>query len=106
MSIPVRTITSFRTTFNPFSPISRPCRLFLNLLRTPTTTPGSSPNYIDIKVTQLPRASTQHPEMTVGFKDGREMTFDVGKRKLKIGDVVEEVARVGRVIEREQSLKN
>lgn len=42
----------------------------------------------------------------MGFKDGREMTFDVGKRKLKIGDVVEEVARVGRVIEREQSLKN
>lgn len=34
------------------------------------------------------------------------MKFEVGKRKLKIGDVVEEVARVGRVIEREQSLKN
>lgn len=106
MSIPVRTITSFRTTYNPFSPLSRPCRLFLNLLRTPSTTPTSSPNYIDIQVKQLPRDSTQLPEMTVGFKGGKEMTLEVGKRNMKIGDAIEEVARVGRVIERDQTLKN
>lgn len=106
MSVPVRTITSFRTTFNPFSPISRPCRLFLNLIRQPSTISASSPNYIDIKVTQLPRNSTQLPEMTIGFKGGKEIQLDVGKREMKIGDVIEEIARVGRVIEREQTLKS
>ena len=46
------------------------------------------------------------PEMTVGFKGGKEMTLEVGKRNMKIGDAIEEVARVGRVIERDQTLKN
>ena len=105
MPIPISTITTFRTTFNPFTAASRPCRLFLTLLRTPTTVPTSSPTHIDIKVTQLPRNSTQPPVMTVGFKGGKELTLEVGKRGLKIGDVVEEVSRVGRALEREASLK-
>ncbi|KAJ5768526.1 hypothetical protein N7533_001109 [Penicillium manginii] len=105
MPIPLSTITTFRTTFNPFSQASRPCRLFLSLLRTPGTTSTSSPSHIDIKVTQLPRNSTQQPVMTVGFKGGKEVTLEVGKRGLKIGDVVEEVSRVGRFLEREASLK-
>lgn len=105
MSIPLSTITSFRTTFNPFTHASRPCRLFLSLLRTPGTTPTSSPTHIDIKVKQLPRNSTEQPVMTVGFKGGKELTLEVGKRGLKIGDVVEEVSRVGRFLEREASLK-
>ncbi|OQE29788.1 hypothetical protein PENSTE_c002G09003 [Penicillium steckii] len=105
MSIPLSTIASLRTTFNPFTHASRPCRLFLSLLRTPNTTPTSSPNHIDIKVKQLPRASTQQPVMTVGFKGGKELTLEVGKRGLKIGDVVEEVSRVARFLEREASLK-
>lgn len=33
------------------------------------------------------------------------MKLEVGKRQMKIGDVVEEIARVGRAIEREESLK-
>ena len=105
MTVPVATITSFRTTFNPFSQASRPCRLFLSLLRTPNTTPTSSPNHIDIKVNQLPRNSTQQPVMTIGFKGGKEITLEVGKRGLKIGDVIEEVSRIGRALEREASLK-
>jgi large subunit ribosomal protein L53 len=105
MTIPLQTITSFRTAFSPFSPLSRPCRLILNILQNPTTVSGSSPTHIDIQVTQLPRNSTQLPEMTIGFKGGREMKLEVGKRKMKIGDVIDEIARVGRVIEREQSLK-
>lgn len=44
--------------------------------------------------------------MTVGFKGGKELTLDVGKRGLKIGDVIEEVSRVGRALQREASLKN
>lgn len=77
----------------------------LSLIRTPNTTPTSKPTHIDVQVKQLPRASTQLPEMTLGFKGGREVTLEVGKKKLKIGDVVEEVARVGRIVEREESLK-
>lgn len=104
MPIPIQTITTFRATINPFSRQSRACRLFLSLLRNPSTTPASSPTHIDIKVTQLPRNSTQSPEMTVGFRGGKELKLEVGKRQMKIGDVVEEVARVGRVVEREASL--
>lgn len=44
--------------------------------------------------------------MTVGFKGGKELTLDVGQRGLKIGDVIEEVSRVGRALQREASLKN
>lgn len=44
--------------------------------------------------------------MTVGFKGGKELLLEVGKRGLKIGDVVDEVARVARILEREASLKN
>ncbi|KAI9927760.1 hypothetical protein ASPWEDRAFT_552246 [Aspergillus wentii DTO 134E9] len=106
MTIPLQTITSFRTTFNPFMRASRPCRLFLSLIRNPSTTSTSSPTHIDVKVTQLPRNSTQLPEMTIGFKGGKEVKLEVGKRQLKIGDVIEEVARVGRGIEREQTLKD
>ncbi|GKZ17128.1 mitochondrial 54S ribosomal mL53 protein [Aspergillus vadensis CBS 113365] len=106
MTIPLSTISTFRTTFNPFLRSARPCRLILSLLRNPTTTPTSSPGHIDIKVTQLPRSSTQEPELTIGFKNGKELKIEVGKRQMKIGDVVEEIARVGRAIEREEALKS
>lgn len=105
MSLPLHTITTFRATFNPFTHSSRPCRLLLSLLRTPATSSPASPTHIDIKVTQLPRTSTQQPVMTVGFKGGKEVTLEVGKRGMKIGDVVEEISRVGRALEREASLK-
>ncbi|KAI9045581.1 mitochondrial 54S ribosomal mL53 protein [Aspergillus affinis] len=105
MTIPVQTIASLQTTFNPFRASSRPCRLLLSLLRNPSTTPTGSPTHVNIKVNQLPRLSTQEPEILVGFKGGKEVKIEVGKRKMKIGDVVEELARVGRAIEREESLK-
>ncbi|KAJ9294961.1 hypothetical protein DTO271G3_6523 [Paecilomyces variotii] len=105
MTIPLQTITSFRTTFSPFSPLSRPCRLLLALIQNPTTAPASSASHIDIKVKQLPRNSTELPEMTVGFKGGKEIKLEVGKRKMKVGDVIEEIARVARGVEREESLK-
>ncbi|KAL4897691.1 39S ribosomal protein L53/MRP-L53-domain-containing protein [Aspergillus ambiguus] len=105
MTIPLATITSFRTSFNPFARSARPCRLLLSLLRNPSTAPASSPTHIDIKVTQLPRTSTKEPEVVIGFKGGKELKIEVGKRQMKIGDVVEEIARVGRTIEREETLK-
>src|SRR5690348_1699096 len=105
MTIPLQTITSFRATYNPFSKLSRPCRLMLSLIRTPNTISPSKPTYIDVQVKLLPRTSTQLPEMTVGFKGGKEVKLEVGKHGMKIGDVVEEIARIGRVVEREESLK-
>ncbi|KAE8548759.1 hypothetical protein EYB25_009140 [Talaromyces marneffei] len=105
MTIPVSTITSFRTAFSPFSPLGRPCRILLNLLQNPSTAPTSSATHIDIKVSHLPRNSTQLPECTIGFKGGKEIKLEIGKRNMKIGDVLDEIARVGRVVEREQSLK-
>jgi large subunit ribosomal protein L53 len=44
--------------------------------------------------------------MTIGFKGGKEIKLEVGKQQMKIGDVLDEIARVGRVVEREQSLKS
>lgn len=43
--------------------------------------------------------------MTVGFRGGKEVKIEVGKKQMKIGDVIEELARVGRGIEREETLK-
>jgi large subunit ribosomal protein L53 len=43
--------------------------------------------------------------MTIEFKGGKKIQLEVGKRKMKIGDVIEEVSRVGRIVEREESLK-
>jgi len=43
--------------------------------------------------------------MTIGFKGGKEIKLEVGKREMKIDDIIDEVARVGRVVERELSLK-
>lgn len=106
MPLPLSTITSLRTSFSPFSRLSRPCRIFLSLLQTPTTAPASSASHIDIKVKHLPRDSKELPEMTVGFRGGNELKLEVGKLGLTVGDVVEEVARVGRRVRREESLKS
>lgn len=43
--------------------------------------------------------------MMVGFRGGKEVKIEVGKKQMKIGDVIEELARVGRSIEREETLK-
>ena len=106
MSPALRTVTTFRATINPFSRYSHACRIFLSILRTPATTPANSPTHIDIKVTRLPRNSTQPAEMTVGFRGGKELRLEVEKKGMKIGDVVEEVERVARAIQREESLNN
>ncbi|OAX79759.1 hypothetical protein ACJ72_05924 [Emergomyces africanus] len=105
MSIPLHTITSLRTTFSPFSRLSKPCRLFVSLLQNPATASPASPSHIKIDITHLPRGSKQLPEMTVGFKGGKELRLEVGKLGLGVKDVVEEVGRVGRVLAKEASLK-
>ncbi|WEW59974.1 hypothetical protein PRK78_005456 [Emydomyces testavorans] len=103
MPIPLSTISSFRASFSPFSPLSKPCRLILSLLQTPTTAPVSSASHIQVSVTKLPRNSPQLPEMTIGFRNGKELKLEVGKNRMKIDDILEELGRVGRVIEREET---
>ncbi|EEH37737.1 hypothetical protein PAAG_00658 [Paracoccidioides lutzii Pb01] len=105
MSIPLHTITSLRTTFSPFNPFSKPCRLFISLLQNPSTANPASPSHINIDITQLPRGSKQLPEMTVGFKGGKELRLEVGRLKMGFKDVVEEVGRIGRLLAKEESLK-
>lgn len=39
------------------------------------------------------------------FRGGKELKLEIGKRQMKIGDVVEEVSRVARGVQREESLK-
>ncbi|PGH05463.1 hypothetical protein GX51_02987 [Blastomyces parvus] len=103
--IPLHTITSLRTAFSPFSPLSKPCRLFVSLLQNPSTSSPASPTHIKIDIKHLPRDSKQLPEMTVGFKGGKELRLEVGRLGLGVRDVVEEVGRVGRVLAKEASLK-
>ena len=105
MPLPLAAITSFRASINPFSPLSKPCRQFLNLLQTPMTASPSSAAHIQIKIERLARDSPKLPEMTVGFKNGQELRLEIGKNKICINDALEEVSRIGRGIAREESLK-
>lgn len=105
MALPTSAISSLRATFSPYSPLAKPCRLFLSLLQKPTTTPAASAKHISITVKRLPRDTKQLPEMTIGFKNGKELKLEVGKLRMSVADVIEEVGREGRVIEREASLK-
>ncbi|PGH14898.1 hypothetical protein AJ79_02761 [Helicocarpus griseus UAMH5409] len=106
MSLPLHTITHLRTSFSPFTRSGKPCRLFVSLLQNPATVSPASPSHIKIDIKHLPRNSKELPEMTVGFKGGKELRLEVGKLGLGVRDVVEEVGRVGRVLAKEESLKN
>jgi hypothetical protein len=44
--------------------------------------------------------------MTVGFRNGKELKLEVGRLNMSVHDAVEEVARIGRVIAREDALKS
>lgn len=109
MPLPLATITHIRTSFSPFHRAARTCRLVLSLLQTPSTTNPSSPSHIEIAAQRLPRAAASNtavqPEIVVGFKSKEEVKFEVGRLGLKAKDVVEEISRIGRKIEREESLK-
>lgn len=79
----------------------------LALFQTPSTTNPSTPSHIQIEARRLPRAAAAsvQPEIVVGFKSKEEVKFEVGRLGLKTNDVVEEISRIGRKIEREESLK-
>ncbi|KAI9695630.1 MAG: 39S ribosomal protein L44, mitochondrial [Bogoriella megaspora] len=91
-----RFLTSVRTSFNPFCATARTARSFLALL------PPNARKDMKIEIKTLPRASQDPASLAVSFKDGKEMNLDLAK--LKIKDVMEEVDRHSRMLNRQEEL--
>jgi len=56
-----------------------------------------------INTTLLPRQNREGSSLSLKFKDGKEMKLDT--EKLKIADVIEEVDRHSRLLNRQADLK-
>ena len=91
-----RFLTSVTTTFSPFHPTARTARLFLSYL------PPSAHSSIVVKTTLLPKTSNQTATLSLTFKDGKEMDFDL--EKVGVREVLEEVQRHGRGLGRKEEL--
>ncbi|ERF72254.1 hypothetical protein EPUS_02141 [Endocarpon pusillum Z07020] len=106
-------LTSLSTTLSPFSPHGKVPRLVLTLL------PADARSRIAIKTTLLPRSSalTSPATLELGFKDGKKMQWrwepkrrlkehEEGQRQeaAKLKDVVEEVERHWRGLNRKEEL--
>ena len=91
-----RFLTSITTTFSPFQPTSRTARLFLSYL------PPSAHSSVAVKTTLLPRTSTQPATLSLTFKDGKVLDFDLEKAGIR--EVLEEVRRHGRGLGRKEEL--
>jgi large subunit ribosomal protein L53 len=92
-----RFLTDVRVTFNPFSPRSKPARLFLSLIPS-----DARANGMKIEHKMLPRTSKEVATLGVKFKDGKEMNLDLSK--MRITDVMEEVDRHSRTLARKEEL--
>lgn len=92
-----RFLTDVRVTFNPFSPRSKPARLFLSLIP-----PNARESGMKIESKMLPRTSKEPASLGVKFKDGKEMTLDLST--MRITQVVEEVDRHSRTLARKEEL--
>ncbi|KAL9136383.1 MAG: hypothetical protein Q9175_002400 [Cornicularia normoerica] len=89
-------ITEVTTRFNPFTKPSKTCRVFLAHL------PANARTTIKINTTVLKRDSQEPSFLKLKFRDGKEMQLDT--EKLKINDVVEEVDRHSRILNRQADL--
>ncbi|KAH7026514.1 39S ribosomal protein L53/MRP-L53-domain-containing protein [Microdochium trichocladiopsis] len=92
-----RFITEVNTKFNPFSAASRATRLFLSALP-----PQARAQGMVINTTLLPRGATDPASLSVKFKDGKELKLD--SEKLGIKDIIEEVERHSRSLQKQASL--
>lgn len=92
-----RFLTDVRVTFNPFSPRSKPARLFLSLIP-----PDARSDGMKIESKMLPRHSKEPATLGVKFKDGKEMNLDL--TNMRIPQVVEEVDRHSRSLARKEEL--
>ena len=113
-------LTTLTTTFSPFSACARVPRLLLTLL------PANAHHRIRITQKVLPRLPAGQPapsaSLELGFKDGKVLTYrweegDLRKRRrgeveggkkvqkaVKVADIVEEVDRHERMLERREEL--
>ena len=104
-------ITSLKTAFNPFQATSKVPRLFLNLL------PAEAHKSIKISAKQFPRTSTAPAVLELGLKDGKTLKYSWDADALKstastqqkvkrtsLQDIVEEVNRHARVLDRKAEL--
>ncbi|KAI4127786.1 MAG: hypothetical protein LQ347_004450 [Umbilicaria vellea] len=89
-------ITDVSTKFNPFSKRGKTCRIFLAHL------PASARRTMKINIIILPRTSREGSTLRLKFKDGKEMQLDT--QKLSINDVMEEVDRHTRMLNRQADL--
>ena len=104
-------LTTLKTAFNPFQVNSRVPRLFLNLL------PPAAHKTIKVTTAQLPRSSTAPATLEIGLKDGKTMSYSwatetapatEGKaqkvKRVSLQDIVEEVNRHARALDRKEEL--
>ncbi|KAF2253488.1 hypothetical protein BU26DRAFT_420131 [Trematosphaeria pertusa] len=92
-----RFLTDVRVKFNPFSPRSKPARLFLSLIP-----PNARADGMKVETQMLPRTSKEPSTLGVKFKDGKEMNLDLDK--MRITEVMEEVDRHSRLLARKEEL--
>ncbi|MCJ1242947.1 39S ribosomal protein L44, mitochondrial [Trapelia coarctata] len=89
-------LTDVSTKFNPFSKRGKTCRIFLSQL------PPNARQTMKINIMQLPRTSREPSTLNLKFKDGKELHIDT--EKLSIKDVIEEVDRHSRGLNRQADL--
>ncbi|MCJ1344172.1 39S ribosomal protein L44, mitochondrial [Peltigera leucophlebia] len=89
-------ITEVSTKFNPFNKPGKTCRSFLAHL------PANARQTMKVNAIVLPRNSGDPSSLFLKFKDGKEMQLNPGKMNIK--DVMEEVDRHSRLLNRQADL--
>lgn len=114
-------LTKLTTSFSPFSPFAKTARLFLTLL------PPNAHHRIAISQSLLPRDSNAPAFLELAFKDGKTLKYKWGDRGaieaevdstqsgekekftrkekiVRLQDIIEEVNRHERLLERKEEL--
>lgn len=91
-------LTSATAKFNPFSASAKAARIFLAQL------PPNARSTMQVKTTVLPKTSTEPAALSLEFKDGKTMSFDLERQKFK--EIQDEVNRHSRGLMRKEELSN
>ncbi|KAL8791540.1 MAG: hypothetical protein Q9195_005868 [Heterodermia aff. obscurata] len=89
-------ITNVSVKFNPFKRSSNACRFFLAQL------PANARTTMKISTTILLRDSQEESMLHIKLKNGKELSLDT--EKLKIEDIIQEVERHSRALNRQAEL--
>ncbi|KAI5819115.1 39S ribosomal protein L53/MRP-L53-domain-containing protein [Pyronema omphalodes] len=92
-----RHLTNCAISFNPFTKAGKTARIFASLLP-----PDARMNGMKITTTVLPRESKVGGLVDVTFKDGHNIKLDTSK--MSVNDLVEEMDRHSRGLERKDNL--